>query len=161
MNFSPIQIKLFKIIIIAILSILVASYLKNAIIKQITKSQNKIILEQIANIVYYGILAFGLIIILIEIGVQKTTIYTLLVSVAFAIGISLQSILSRGLSGIYIIVTNLYDIGDKIKVSPVTGRVKAFNLFNTTVYDETEKVDIVIPNDMIGQKELFNYSRSA
>ena len=155
MNF---QKKVIKIILIGILSFVLSSYFKNMIIKQ--QSQNKIILEQIANIVYYGILAFGFIMILIEIGVQKATIYTLLVSVGFAIGISLQPILLRCLSGVYIIITNLYDIGDKIKVNSITGRVKAFNLFNTTVYDENEKVNIIIPNDLIGQKELFNYTRS-
>ena len=54
---------------------------------------------------------------------------------------------------------NLYDIGDKIKVKTISGRVKAFNLFNTTVQDETENIDVIIPNDMIGEKELINYSR--
>ena len=158
---NSIQIKLIKIIIIIVLSIVIASYFKSIIIKQTqNQSQNKIILEQLANIVYYGILSFGIIMILIEVGVQKATIYTLLVSVGFAIGISLQPILLRCLSGVYIIITNLYDIGDKIKVNAISGRVKAFNLFNTTVYDETEKVNIVIPNDLIGQKELFNYTRS-
>jgi small-conductance mechanosensitive channel len=54
---------------------------------------------------------------------------------------------------------NLYDIGDKIKVSSISGRVKAFNLFNTTVYNETDNVNVVIPNDVIGQTQLINYSR--
>lgn len=162
MNYlSPIQIKLIKITVICLLSIVLASYFKNIIRKQMTKqSQNKIVLEQISNIVYYGILAFGLIIILIEVGVQKATIYTLLVSVGITIGISFQPILLRCLSGVYIIMTNLYDIGDKIRISSISGRVQSFNLFNTTIYNEIENVNIVIPNDLIGQKELFNYSRS-
>ena len=164
MNFiselSRTQIKLIKIVVIGILSIIFASYFKHMIIKQTkNQSQNKIVLEQISNIVYYGILSFGIIIILIELGVQKTTIYTLLVSVGVTVGFSLQSILSRCLSGVYIIMMNLYDIGDKIKVKTISGRVKAFNLFNTTVQDETENIDVIIPNDMIGEKELINYSR--
>ena len=154
------QIKLIKIVVIGILSIILASYFKHMIIKQTkNQSQNKIVLEQISNIVYYGILSFGIIIILIELGVQKTTIYTLLVSVGVTVGFSLQSILSRCLSGVYIIMMNLYDIGDKIKVSSISGRVKAFNLFNTTVYNETDNVNVVIPNDVIGQTQLINYSR--
>ena len=155
------QIKLIKIVVIGIISIILASYFKHMIIKQTTKnqSQNKIVLEQISNIVYYGILSFGIIIILIELGVQKTTIYTLLVSVGVTVGFSLQSILSRCLSGVYIIMMNLYDIGDKIKVSSISGRVKTFNLFNTTVYNETDNVNVVIPNDVIGQTQLINYSR--
>lgn len=154
------QIKLIKIVVIGIISIILASYFKHMIIKQTkNQSKNNIVLEQISNIVYYGILSFGIIIILIELGVQKTTIYTLLVSVGVTVGFSLQSILSRCLSGVYIIMMNLYDIGDKIKVSSISGRVKAFNLFNTTVYNETENVDVVIPNDVIGQTQLINYSR--
>ena len=161
MNYlSPIQIKIIKITFISIFSIIFASYFKHLIIKTKKESQNKIVLKQISNIIYYGILAFGFIIVLIELGVQKATIYTLLVSVGITIGISLQPILLRCLSGIYIIMLNLYDIGDKIRISSISGRVKAFNLFNTTIYNETENVNIVIPNDLIGQKELFNYSRS-
>ena len=164
MNFiselSQSQIKLIKIAVIGISSIILASYFKHMIIKQTkNQSQNKIVLEQISNIVYYGILSFGAIIILIELGVQKTTIYTLLVSVGVTVGFSLQSILSRCLSGVYIIMMNLYDIGDNIKINSMSGKVKAFNLFNTTIHNDTENVDIVIPNDMIGETQLINYSR--
>ena len=159
-NLSPVQIKLIKITIISIFSIILASYLKHTITKQTkNQSRNKIVLEQIANIVYYGILAFGVIIVLIELGVQKTTIYTLLVTVGITIGISFQTILVRCLSGIYIIMMNLYDIGDNIRVGLISGKVKFFNLFNTTVYNETDNVDIVIPNNMIADKEVINYSR--
>lgn len=159
-DISPSQIKMIKITFIIIFSIIIASYFKHMITKQtVNQSQNKIVLEQISNIIYYGILAFGLILVLIEIGVQKTTVYTLLVSIGFTVGISFQSILSRCLSGVYIIMMNLYDIGDKIKVSSTTGTVKSFNLFNTTVYDETEKNDVVIPNNMIGENKLINFNR--
>ena len=159
-DLSQPQIKLIKIIGIMIFSIIIASYFKHMITKKSTnQSQNKIVLEQISNIVYYGILAFGLILILIEVGVQKNTIYTLLVSIGFTIGISLQTILSRCLAGVYIIIMNLYDIGDKIRVKTITGRVQSFNLFNTTIYDETENVNVIIPNDMVGEKDLTNYSR--
>ena len=166
MNFikelSPLQIKLIKITFISIFSIIIASYFKHMITKRTAnQSQNKIVLEQISNIIYYGILALGFILVLIEVGVQKTTIYTLLVSVGFTIGISLQTILSRCLSGVYIIMMNLYDIGDKIKVNTTTGTVKYFNLFNTTVYDEAKKIDVVIPNDMVGENELINFTKIA
>lgn len=158
---NPQKSKVIKIVVITILTFVLGSYFKSLITKKTkNQSQNKIVLEQISNIVYYGILVFGFILVLIEVGVQKTTIYTLLVSVGFTIGISLQTLLSRGLSGIYIIMMNLYDIGDNIKINNNVGVVKSFNLFNTTVYNNTGKIDIVIPNDMIGENELINYTRS-
>ena len=36
-----------------------------------------------------------------------------------------------------------------------------FNLFNTTVYDEAKKIDVVIPNDMVGENELINFTKIA
>jgi len=152
--------KIIKIIFIIILSFTTASYFRHFILKaKNNRSQNKIVLEQISNIVYYGILIFGIGLILIEFGVQKTTIYALLISTGFTIGISLQSILSRCLSGIYIIMLNLYDIGDTVKVAKITGTVKSFNLFYTLIYNETDKVEILVPNESISSSELINYSR--
>jgi len=162
MNLSPIQIKVIKIILIVFLTITLASYLKGLIRKKITNQyQNKIVLEQISDILYYGVIAFGFVLVLIELGVQKSTILTLLVSVGITLGLSFQNILLKVFSGIYIIMMKLYDIGDSINVNSTTGQVVAFNLFNTTVRDQTKNIDIIIPNDIISGTELINYSRQS
>jgi small conductance mechanosensitive channel len=119
------------------------------------------VLEQISDILYYGIIAFGLVLVLIEFGVQKSTILTLLVSVGITLGLSFQNILLKVFSGIYIIMMKLYDIGDSINVNSTTGQVVAFNLFNTTVRDQTKNIDIIIPNDIISDTELINYTRQS
>lgn len=161
-NLSPIQIKLIKITLIVFLTIVTASYLKGLIRKKISNQyQNKIVLEQISDILYYGIIAFGLVLVLIEFGVQKSTILTLLVSVGITLGLSFQNILLKVFSGIYIIMMKLYDIGDSINVNSTTGQVVAFNLFNTTVRDQTKNIDIIIPNDIISDTELINYTRQS
>lgn len=159
MNLSPIQIKVIKIILIVFLTVTLASYLKGLIRKKITN--NKIVLEQISDILYYGVIAFGLVLVLIELGVQKSTILTLLVSVGITLGLSFQNILLKVFSGIYIIMMKLYDIGDSINVNSTTGQVVAFNLFNTTVRDQTKNIDIIIPNDIISDTELINYTRQS
>jgi small-conductance mechanosensitive channel len=153
--------KILKIITIIIFTFLLATYYKNLILnKYIIEGKTSLLIHQFASIIYYSIIAFGFIIILIQVGIEKSTILTIFVTIGFTIGLSLQNILSRSVSGIYIMLGNLYKIGDYVEAGKNKGYVKKFNFFNTTLYNEQNKVDILIPNNLIDSNVLINYTNT-
>lgn len=149
-----------KILITMIVTFTVASYYKNMIInKYIVHVKTTLVVKQLSDMVYYAIIIIGFILVLIQFGVEKSTILTLAGTIAFSITLSLQNTLARGVAGIHIILENIYEIGDRIKVGSNVGYVKDFSMFNTLIHDEVNNVDILIPNDLIDSNALINYNR--
>lgn len=156
---KPVYLTSLKIIIIIILTFIIAKYFKNLIIKRyLEKGGNSLIIYQVSSIIYYIILSFGIILIMIQIGIQKSTILTFMGTIGLTIGLSMQSTLSRCVSGIYIILENLYDINDRVSAGGIEGYVKNFNLFNTTL--NKDGIDTIIPNDNIDSTSFINYTKN-
>jgi len=156
---KPLYLTTIKIILIIIITFLIAKYLQNLLVKNyLNKGGNSLIIYQVSSIIYYLIISIGFVLIMIQIGVQKSTILTFIGTLGLTIGLSLQNTLSRCVSGIYIILENLYDIGDYINADGNKGYVKKFNLFNTTLNENG--LDIIIPNDNIDSSSFTNYTKS-
>jgi len=156
---KPLYLTTIKIILIIIITFLIAKYLQNLLVKNyLNKGGNSLIIYQVSSIIYYLIISIGFVLIMIQVGVQKSTILTFIGTLGLTIGLSLQSTLSRCVSGIYIILENLYDIGDYINAGGNKGYVKKFNLFNTTLNENG--LDIIIPNDNIDSSSFTNYTKS-
>lgn len=157
---KPLYLTTIKIILIIIITFLIAKYLQNLLVKNyLNKGGNSLIIYQVSSIIYYLIISIGFVLIMIQIGVQKSTILTFIGTLGLTIGLSLQSTLSRCVSGIYIILENLYDIGDYINAGGNKGYVKKFNLFNTTLNENG--IDIIVPNDNIDSSSFTNYTKSS
>jgi len=122
--------------------------------------------HQIGNFVYYIILIVGSIFAVINLGINTTTIITILASMGLALGIAMQGTLSNVISGIIISINNIFNIGDKIRinqlinVNTISGKVIDFNLYFTTIVDQDTRLIINIPNSTIQNNLLTNVSRS-
>lgn len=149
-----------KSLLICVLTFMLATYYKNLFLnKYILEGETNLIIIQLSSIIYYIILAFGVFVVLIQIGVQKETVITILATLGFTIGLSFQNLLSRGISGVYIMIENLYKIGDYIDTGKNKGYVRRFNFFNTILYDDSKRINIVVPNNVIDSNSLINYSK--
>ncbi len=150
-----------KVIFIIIITFLIANYYTNLILnKYVMKGETSLVIRQFASIIYYAIISFGVIVCLIQVGIQSSTILTVLGTVGFTCGLSVQGTLSRGVSGVYIMLENLYEIGDYIDTTRSKGYVKKFNFFNTILYDNINNLDILVPNNLIDSNVLINYTKS-
>lgn len=121
------------------------------------KSRN-IAFQQFSIIIYYLIYVFGIFAALINLGVQTSTILSVLGIFVVGIGLSLQSTIANIWAGLYISTNKLFSIGDLIEVNKIKGYVQTFSLFNTVIIDKDNKTPIVIPNTMIQINMLTNYS---
>ena len=125
-----------------------------------------LIQHQIGSFVYYIILIIGAIFAVINLGINTTTIITILASMGLALGIAMQGTLSNVISGIIISMNNIFNIGDMIRINQlfndntIYGKVIDFNLYFTTIVDPNTKLVINVPNSTIQNNLLTNVSRS-
>ena len=115
--------------------------------------------SELGEIIYYLIVTFGIIFAITNLGIQIATILTILGTFVIAIGLSLQGVIGNVWAGLYISLSNLYQIGDNIKINETNGIVNSFSLFNTQIIDLKTKAIMTIPNSMIQNNVLTNLSK--
>jgi small conductance mechanosensitive channel len=122
--------------------------------------------HQIGNLIYNIIIFVGIIFVIINLGINTTTIITILASMGLALGIAMQGTLGNVISGIIISINNIFNIGDMIRINLLSnnniidGKVIDFNLYFTTIIDINTKLLINVPNSTIQNNLLTNVSRS-
>ncbi len=159
--------KLVISILIFILFIIIANYYKNYFIDHninsevtISNKSKSLILYQLGWTLYYLIFIAGIILSLINLGVNIAFIVSILGIFGLAIGLAFQSSLSNIISGIIISLSDLYEINDTVKINAIfsenytSGKVIDFNLYYTTLFNLESNTIINIPNSLIQNNVL-------
>lgn len=85
---------------------------------------------------------------LAQIGVTTGALVVLLGAYAFAVvvlpAVAFRDLLSSGGAGLYLLLTEPYAIGDRVRIGDVEGVVQEMDLFTTRV--ETDDAEFMIPN---------------
>jgi len=116
------------------------------------------IVDFVAHMVRYIIVAFVVIAALGRIGVQTTSFIALLGAAGLAVGLALQGSLSNFASGVLIIVLRPFKAGEYIEAAGTAGSVDSVQIFATTLTTPDNKV-VVVPNSAILGGNIVNYSR--
>ncbi len=90
----------------------------------------------------------AILMILPEFGINIAPILAGLGLVGLAVGMAARDIISDFISGIFIILENQYQIGDKVKIAGIEGKVKEMSLRRTIIIDENN-ISHSIPNSQI------------
>ena len=101
------------------------------------------------------IILIGLLIALSNLGVQIAPILAGLGIMGFIIGFAFQETLSNFASGLMILIYRPYDVGDKIRISGLEGKVNRMNLVSTTIFTSANH-HLTIPNNKIWQDIIHN-----
>jgi small-conductance mechanosensitive channel len=132
--------------------------------KKIINSKYNLLFFQLSNLVYYIIIIIGFIFGLVNLGVQTSTIITLLGASSLAIGLACQGVLSSLMAGIVIGLNNTFTIGDTIGIGSNllsgvdrVGVVKSLSLLTTRLATENGFIDV--PNNMLQNSVVQKYSR--
>lgn len=156
-------------IILGIVLLIVGKYLLKFIMKIVRKAagvKSKIGVD--VSVKTFSIAALNLIlngalviIVLLIIGVDMTSLATLLSSATVAIGLSLQDFISAVASGIVLLKSKHFHTGDYIKIDSdrgtCEGTVSSVGLITSTL-ETFENQHIVIPNNQVLQGIVTNYS---
>jgi hypothetical protein len=124
-----------------------------------TVQNGKIVFKTLGDICFFGIIGFGIILVLVNLGVELSTLFVVLGSIGLAIALALQDTISNISSGIMILMLNYYDIGDLIEIGDKMGYVDQFDLFTTSLKN-MDGILIKLPNNLITKGVLMNYHKS-
>ena len=151
-------------LIIIIVTLIIAKIIKNNILNKFVEKEdneienkNKILYTVVASLVYYIIIFIGVVIALINLGYQLSTIFIVLGSVGLAIALAIQGTITQVVSGFLILFFSYFNIGDLILCNGVNGYVTDFNLLTTTLTDFSD-LKVLIPNSAFTSSPFTNYS---
>ena len=143
------------------LGLFVARLISSGFHKVLTKRKlDSTIVDFVAHMAKYIIVAFVVIAALSRIGVQTTSFIALIGAAGLAIGLALQGSLSNFASGVLIIILRPFKAGEYIEAAGIAGSVESVQIFATTLVTVDNKY-VVVPNSAILGGNIINYSRKA
>ncbi|MBP9718050.1 mechanosensitive ion channel family protein [Candidatus Gracilibacteria bacterium] len=143
--------------IVFIASFLMAKLAKAAVESRIgdkIDEEHQEVLVLAGRVTYFVTLILGVTIALKIAGIDLTTI---LAAVAFGIGFALQDLIMNFLSGVLILVSRQFTIGDFIKVGSTTGKVMEIQT-RATILKATDGTKVIVPNSEIFRNQVVSYT---
>lgn len=149
-------------VIILVLGGLVAGWAARWLRKMLSRSGrlDETLTAFLVSLVRYVILAFVVIAVLNQFGVQTTSLIALLGAAGLAIGLAMQGTLSNVAAGVMLLIFRPFKIGQYVEVGGRAGTVKELNLFVTELATP-DNVQIIIPNSSVWGSAVVNYSHHA
>ena len=148
-------------ILILIIGLWVSKKISKAVERLLLKHNIDIALTNfIANVVKVLLIVMFAVIALGKLGISITPFVAAIGAASLGAGLALQGMLSNYGSGLAIIATRPFVVGDTISIKGESGQVKMIELGHTILINE-ENVEITIPNKHILGEVLhnsFNYS---
>ena len=133
--------------------------------RTVTKALNKVksiddtLTPFLSSMVRYTILAFVLVAVLNQFGVQTTSIIAVLGAAGLAIGLALQGTLQNVAAGVMLLVLRPFKVGDFIDAGGQAGTVVEISLF-TTELRTPDGIFKSAPNSAVFGSTITNFSRN-
>ncbi len=148
-------------VLILILGFWFAKRARNLVVRGMRKS-NKIdetIVLFAGSMVRYLVIAFTLLAVLDQFGVETTSLVALLGAAGLAVGFALQGTLSNIAAGIMLLLFRPFKVKQYVEAGGTAGTIEAIGLF-TTHLNTPDNVHIVVPNAKIWGTEIRNYNHN-
>lgn len=138
-----------KAIVLIILVLIIAKWVRNLILKITRKAKvDETLARFFSNMGKYAIMLLGGLAILGMFGVDTTSFAAVIAALGFAVGMAMSGLLGNFAAGIMLLIFRPFKIGDVISAGGVTGKVEAIELFST-VFDTPDNRRIIVPNGSI------------
>ena len=92
-----------------------------------------------------------------SLGINTASLVAVLSVVSLALSLSVQNIMTNVFSGITILMSKPFSVGDFVDIAGTTGTVKSINLMRTTLSTPDNKIEL-IPNGDVCAATIINYS---
>ncbi|NJN60869.1 MAG: mechanosensitive ion channel [Coleofasciculaceae cyanobacterium RL_1_1] len=110
-----------------------------------------------SNISYYIVMAFVVLAILGQLGIETTSLIALIGATGLAIGLALQGSLANFAAGLLLIIFRPFRVGDWIEINGVSGYVEDLQMLTTIIHTLDNKT-VIIPNSKLTDEHIVNYS---
>ncbi|HWY38828.1 MAG TPA: mechanosensitive ion channel domain-containing protein [Bacteroidia bacterium] len=150
-------------IIIGILVLIIGFWLIKQLGKLTEKTMKRRELDVSLRTFLRSLIGIGLKIILLitvagMIGIQTTSLVTILGAAGLAVGLALQGSLSNFAGGVLILIFKPYKVGDTIEAMGQKGEVREIQIFNTILVTSENKT-VILPNGSVSNSIVVNQSR--
>lgn len=138
-------------------TIFIAKMAKAAVESRISDQideEHQEVLVLAGRVTYFGTLVLGITIALKIAGIDLTTI---LAAVAFGIGFALQDLIMNFISGVMILVSRQFTIGDFIKVGSTIGKVMEIQT-RATILKAVDGTKVIVPNSEIFTSQVISFT---
>ncbi|MEK9671262.1 MAG: mechanosensitive ion channel domain-containing protein [Rhodospirillaceae bacterium] len=149
-------------VVILIVGSRIAGWARAATVKALgrVKAIDATLVPFLSNIVKYVVLAFVLIAVLNQFGVQTASIIAVVGAAGLAIGLALQGTLQNVAAGVMLLALRPFKIGDFIDAAGQAGTVQEIGLF-TTELKTSDGIFKALPNSSVWGSAITNFSRNA
>lgn len=141
--------------------LMVSKIVKGGAVRGLRRVPNisKLLVAFLSGVVYWLVIAVGLMIVLSALGVNITPLFALFGGAAFIVAFAMQDTLGNLAAGVMIIINRPFDEGDYVNVAGVGGTVQSVSIVSTTVTTPDNQL-IVIPNSKVWGDVINNVTAS-
>ncbi len=158
MQIDPLIVDVVTIVVTLIGAFLIIKFINHFIRKAVEQFNLEITLLQVLQeIVKYTIIAFAVVIILNELGINVSALVLSLGIVGVAVGFAARDTISNFISGLFILGDKSFKVGDIIEIAQAEGEVFKVGLRVTTILTPDKKT-ITIPNSSFSKNPYTNYT---
>lgn len=144
-------------ILVVIIGLQFASLIRKTVLNNVQRvGADQILVRFLVNFSYTAAIVFVMIGALNVLGIQTTSVITILGAAGLAVALALQGSLANLAAGILIIVEKYFKIGDYIEAGGASGTVMEVELF-TTLLKTAEGCQVIIPNAKIVADKIIVY----
>ncbi len=145
-------------IVVFVICLFVIKALKKAILRMLDKSHLDSTLKSfVGSAVSVALWAIAIIIIADSLGIPVTSLIAVLSVAGLALSLAIQGLLNNLFSGVTILLTRPFELGNFVDVGGNSGTVQKIGLFYTVINTVDNKV-IHVPNGDITSAKVINYS---
>ena len=109
------------------------------------------------SVIKIALWAITIIIVAETLGIETASLVAVLSVASLALSLSVQNILTDAFSGVTILLSQPFKIGQFVEIAGVSGTVTAISIMRTTLRTGDQK-EILIPNSEITTSKIINYS---
>ena len=109
------------------------------------------------SVVIIALWALVIIIVAETLGINTASLVAMLSVASLALSLSVQNILTNVFSGVTILMSQPFQVGQFVEIAGVSGTVTAISIMRTTLETPDHK-EIPIPNSEITSSKIINYS---
>ena len=113
----------------------------------------------VSKMAYWLILGVGIVIALSLFGINMTPLLAVFGGASFVVGFAMQSTLGNLASGLLLMITKPFDVGDVVDAAGVSGTVRNVSIVSTTIVTFDNQV-IVVPNTKVWESVITNVNAS-
>lgn len=159
LNFGLIFLRLLSIVVVFLIGRGLAGLSRRWLAKAMQKSDlTESIINLVGTLVYYGILALTVAVILAILGVPPNIIAGVLGIIVIVLAITLQASLANLVATVNFLLFKPCELGDFIQTAGILGAVQEIQLFSTVLISPDHKTHI-LPNGKIQSAGITNFSK--